>query len=410
MKTGKIPVTVLSGYLGSGKTTVLNHVLNNREGLKVAVIVNDMSEINIDADLIQSGTNLSRTEEKLVEMSNGCICCTLREDLLREVKRLADEDRFDYILIESTGISEPLPVAQTFTYADDENDIDLSSICTLDCMVTVVDAYRFWHDFSSGESLLERKQAVGEEDTRDVVDLLIDQIEFCDVLLLNKCDQVDAEQLDELEHILRKLQPRAKFIRTIEGRVDPRQILNTGLFNFEEASGSAGWLHELNKEAHTPETEQYGITSFVYRRRQPFHPERFAEFLKDWPVEVVRAKGLVWVSSRNDIAANISQAGPSIQFGSAGHWVAALSEVDQQQTFIDEPETLLFWDPIWGDRMNEIVMIGIDMDQEVITHAIDYCLLTELEMKEDWNEFPDPLPQWVDHLEETQQDLKPQFM
>lgn len=398
MSQFKLPVTVLSGYLGSGKTTVLNHILNNREGLKVAVIVNDMSEINIDADLIKAGTNLSRTEEKLVEMSNGCICCTLRDDLLREVKRLAEENRFDYILIESTGISEPIPVAQTFTYTDEDNGIDLSSLCTLDCMVTVVDANRFWHDFSSGESLMERKQAMGEEDTREVVDLLIDQIEFCDVLLLNKCDLVDVEQLEELEGIIRKLQPRAQIIRTIAGKVDPTRILNTGLFSFEEASNSAGWLQELNKEVHTPETEEYGIASFVFRRRQPFHPARLAEFLDNWPVEVVRAKGLAWLSSRNDVAANISQAGTSIQMGPAGYWVAALPEADKQQILNDEPDLLKEWDLTWGDRMNEIVMIGIDMDKEDIIQAMDDCLLTEQEMKADWHTFSDPFPQWTEEM------------
>ena len=236
----KVPVTVLSGYLGSGKTTVLNHVLNNREGMKVAVIVNDMSELNIDARLVNGETNLSRTEEKLVELSNGCICCTLREDLLLEVNKLVQEGKFDYILIESTGISEPVPVAQTFTYADESLSINLPELVRLDCMVTVVDAYRFWHDFASGESLLQRGESAGAEDTRDVVDLLLDQIETCDVLLLNKCDLVEEEELNKLEGIIRKLQPSAKIIRTVNGQVDPSEILNSGLFDFERASMSAG--------------------------------------------------------------------------------------------------------------------------------------------------------------------------
>jgi G3E family GTPase len=346
----KIPVTVLSGYLGAGKTTVLNHVLNNRDGLRVAVIVNDMSEINIDAALVKAGGALSRTEEKLVEMSNGCICCTLRDDLLREVERLALEGRFDYILIESTGIGEPIPVAQTFTYNDPDNNIDLSKLARLDCMVTVVDAYRFWNDYSSGESLLDRKQALGEDDTRDVVNLLIDQIEFCDVLLLNKCDMVAEEDLQELENVLRKLQPTAKIIRTVRGQVNPKEILNTGLFDFDKASRSAGWMKELMGESHTPETEEYGIGSFVYRRRRPMHPERLAAFFEEWPEEVVRAKGLIWIASRDEIAANISQAGPSIQFGPAGYWIATLPEDERERMFAEEPELLENLDEAWGDR------------------------------------------------------------
>lgn len=388
---------MLSGYLGAGKTTVLNHVLHNRQGLKVAVIVNDMSEINVDADLIREGSDLSRTEEKLVEMSNGCICCTLRDDLLHEVERLAKEGRFDYILIESTGISEPIPIAQTLTYADEDNDVDLSRYCRLDSMVTVVDANRFWHDFSSGESLLARKEALGEDDTRDVVDLLIEQIKFCDVLLLNKCDLVEPDDVDELEQVLRKLQPRAKIIRTIQGKVDPAQILNTALFDFDEASQSAGWLEELRKESHMPESEEYGIGSFVYRKRIPFHPERLADFFQDWPVEVIRAKGLMWIASRNDLAASVSQAGTSIQFGVSGYWVASLPEAEMRQMLAEEPELLEGWHAVWGDRVTELVFIGIGMDQDQIVGMLDRCLLTDEEMKADWSAFPDPLPAWPAH-------------
>lgn len=390
----RIPVTVLSGYLGSGKTTVLNHVLHNREGLKVAVIVNDMSEVNIDADLVRGEGSLSRTDEKLVEMSNGCICCTLREDLVQEVQKLAQENRFDYILIESTGISEPVPVAQTFVYPDEVSGVQLSDLARLDCMVTVVDANRFWKDFSSGQSLLDRKEALGEEDTREVVDLLIDQVETCDVLLLNKCDLVSEEELAKVEGILRKLQPSAKIIRTVKGQVAPAEILNTGLFDFEKASQSPGWIQELQKEEHVPETDEYGISSFVYRRRRPFHPERLAAFMSDWPEEVVRAKGIAWLAVREDVAASVSQAGPSIQFGPAGYWVAALTEQEQQELLRSEPDVRRKWDNVWGDRMTELVMIGMGMEQEQIERELDECLLTDREMQLDWSTFHNPLP-WM---------------
>ncbi|MCM3270138.1 GTP-binding protein [Paenibacillus elgii] len=390
--TTKIPVTVLSGYLGAGKTTILNYVLNHRHGLKVAVIVNDLSEVNVDAALVQNGGGLSRTEEKLVEMSNGCICCTLREDLLREVERLALEGRFDYILIESTGVGEPVPVAQTFTYIDEEHGIDLSRWCRLDCMVTVVDAYRFWHDYSSGESLLERQQAVGADDTRDVVDLLISQIEFCDVLILNKCDLVEEEELNELEGVLRKLQPRAKLLRTERGEVNPEEILNTGLFDFEAASTSAGWMQELMNDHHTPETEEYGISSFVYERRRPFHPERLTAWMSDWPEDIVRAKGTVWLASRNALAQSLSQAGPSIQFGPAGYWVAALPEAERQAILAEEPELAQHWDPVFGDRTTKLVLIGIAPDRRQITAELDACLLTDEEMAGDWSLLSDRLP------------------
>lgn len=388
----RIPVTVLSGYLGAGKTTILNHVLNNRQGLKVAVIVNDMSEINIDADLVGRETNLSRTEEKLVEMSNGCICCTLREDLLIEVEGLAKEGRFDYILIESTGISEPVPVAQTFSYIDEELGIDLTSLCRLDTMVTVVDAYRFWHDFSSGETLLDRQQALGEEDTRDVVDLLMDQIEFCDVLILNKCDLVSESDLAKLEAVLRKLQPSAKIIRSIQGKINPSEILNTGLFDFEKASQSAGWLQELQKGEHTPETDEYGISSFVYRRRRPFHPERLTNWFDEWPEEIVRAKGMLWLATRNDTALSFSQAGPSIQLGMMGHWIATLSKEEQAKILQEQPEIKELWDEAHGDRINEIVFIGIEMNREELEEELDRLLLTDEEMNMDWTQFVDPLP------------------
>ncbi|TDL62801.1 GTP-binding protein [Paenibacillus amylolyticus] len=398
MTQKQVPVTVLSGYLGSGKTTVLNHVLNNRQGLKVAVIVNDMSEVNIDAALVKGEATLSRTEEKLVELSNGCICCTLRDDLMQEIEKLVNEGKYDYILIESTGISEPVPVAQTFTYADEESGIDLTRLARLDCLVTVVDANRFWHDFGSGQSLLDRNQATGDEDTRDVVDLLIDQIETCDVLLLNKCDLVDDTELNKLEGVIRKLQPNAKIIRTENGQVNPSEILNTDRFDFEKVSMSAGWIQELEKESHTPETEEYGIGSFVYRRRKPFHPSRLAEFMSYWPEEVVRAKGLVWLAAEGDVAASLSQAGPSIQFGPAGHWIAALPEADKEEILRNEPDVLEKWDAQWGDRQTELVMIGIEMERESIEDELDQCLLSDEEMLGDWGHFDNPLPWPVEVL------------
>ncbi|MGR6762623.1 GTP-binding protein [Paenibacillus sp. T2-29] len=392
MNKKPIPVTVLSGYLGAGKTTILNHVLNNRDGMKVAVIVNDMSEVNIDAELVKKEGGLSRTEEKLVELSNGCICCTLREDLLLEVKKLAEQGDFDYILIESTGISEPVPIAQTFTYADEGTGINLALLAKLDCMVTVVDANRFWHDFESGETLLDRKQATGEDDTRDISDLLIDQIETCDVLILNKCDLVQPAELDKLEGVLRRLQPEARIIRTSKGKVAPSDILNTGLFNFDKASQSAGWIRKLELESHTPETDEYGINSFVYRRRRPFHPARLAEFMSYWPEEIVRAKGLVWIAAPQDWAASISQAGPSIQFGPAGSWLAALPEEERQEIIAANPEVLDHWDEQWGDRMNEIVMIGIGLNRLNLEEELDECLLNDSEMDMDWSSFENPLP------------------
>ncbi|KML29839.1 cobalamin biosynthesis protein CobW [Priestia aryabhattai] len=372
----------------------MNHILKNKEGLKVAVIVNDMSEVNIDADLVKQG-GFSRTEEKLVEMQNGCICCTLRDDLMKEVERLADNDDIDYIVIESSGISEPIPVAQTFTYIDEELGIDLTQKCSLDTMVTVVDANRFWKDFSSGESLLDRKEGTDENDKREVVDLLIDQIEFANVILLNKVDLLTKDDADELQAVLHKLNSEATVIQTINSEVKLEAILHTDLFDFEKASQGAGWIKELNEEHHTPETEEFGISSFVYRRNRPLHPERFMKWLEDWPVDIVRAKGFFWLASRNHMAGLLSQAGTSIMIQGAGEWVATYTAEEREQTLKEEPELRAKWDEQFGDRINELVLIGIDMNKAEIIETLDHCLLTNEEMNQDWATFKDPLPKFT---------------
>ena len=393
----KLPVTVISGFLGAGKTTILSSILNNRVDKKVAVIVNDMSEINIDSSIIQNEVSLNHSEEKLIEMSNGCICCTLREDLLEEVTKLAQQKRFDYLVIESTGISEPLPVAETFTFSD-EDGVSLSDVANLDTMVTVVDAVNFMKDYEEAKYLKETGESLGDDDERSVADLLIDQVEFADIILISKTDLADLDEIERLKAVIKTLNTKAKIIPIAHGNIDINEVLNTGLFDFEKAQHAPGWLKEMRGE-HVPETEEYGISSFVYEARRPFHPRKFFDFLHSTEQygKLIRSKGYFWLATRPEFAGQWSQAGGIAHYGFAGMFWKAVPK----KNWPDDKEYLTSIEKQWvepfGDMRQELVFIGQGLDQKSMIKSLDKCLLNErdvLKGRSYWATLDDPFPAW----------------
>lgn len=389
MTESPIPVTILSGSLGAGKTTTLNHVLNTEKTLNAAVLVNDMGEVNIDADLVERESDLSAADEEVIELSNGCICCRLRGDMLDEVGRLAESRDFDYLLVESSGISEPIPVAQTFARGFEDAEFDPTGVYELDTMVSVVDAHSFWQGFDSGQALTN--DDIEPNGNRVPEEALMDQIEFCDVLLLNKCDLVPDAELDEIEAVLQSLQPRAEIIRTEHGSIEPETILDTGRFDFEAASQSAGWKQELQHgHHHHNAAEEHGVSSFVFEADRPFHPARIEPLLQTLPDGVIRAKGFLWAAGREDVAMGVDKAGQSVRAGPQGNWIATLPEQQQERYFAARPGLKEDWDEKWGDRGIQLVFIGREFNQADLIDRLESCLLSDEEMDEDWSTYPDP--------------------